>query len=169
MKYIVPVLLIVSTLFGCQNAAKQPIHPVNWESRIASIPLQDSVFGRTYLPVYSQIYQMHENKTYDLTVTVSIRNTSSMDTLYLQRADYYGTQGRLVRKYLTHAIYLKPLETIEIVIYENDNAGGSGGHFLFDWAARKRSEAPLTEAVMISTSGQQGLSFLTRGVAVERP
>jgi hypothetical protein len=169
MKQFGIMLLAAFVLCGCnKKSGVGPVHAVNWEARRASDNLAHWVQGATYLPVYSQIYQLHANKTYDLTVTASIRNISPKDTVFLQKADYYGTDGRLVRKYLTHAVYLKPLETAEIVIYEKDRAGGTGGNFVFDWAAKRESEAPLFEAIMISTSGQQGLSFLTRGVRINR-
>lgn len=170
MKQFGIILLLALVFSGCakKNGAGS-VHPINWEARAASLDSFPAFMqGRTYLPVYSQIYQLHENKTYDLTVTASIRNVSPKDTVYLQKADYYGTDGRLVRKYLSHAVYLKPLETVEIVICEKDRAGGTGGNFVFDWAAKKESEVPLFEAVMISTSGQQGISFLTRGVRIDR-
>lgn len=169
MKNILFLLLTLLGAYGCQKPSGKQIHSIDWESRITNKDLRSYMEGRTYLPVYSQIYQLHENKTYDLTVTASIRNVSATDTIYLQKADYYGTDGQLVRHYLQHAVYVKPLETVEIVIYEKDKAGGTGGNFLFDWAAKRESQAPLTEAVMISTSGQQGISFLTRGVRTDRP
>ena len=56
------------------------------------------------------------------------------------------------------------MQTIEIVIDENDIEGGTGANFIFDWLATKSTHAPYFEAVMISTSGQQGLSFTTKGV-----
>jgi hypothetical protein len=170
MKKFGIVLLAVLVLSGCaKKSGNGPVHKPDWKARKA-MPIDFShwVQGATYLPVYSQIYQLHANKTYDLTVTASIRNISPKDTVILQKADYYGTDGELVRQYLNHSVFLKPLETVEIVIYEKDRAGGTGGNFVFHWAAKSESEAPLCEAVMISTSGQQGLSFLTRGVRIDR-
>ena len=58
------------------------------------------------------------------------------------------------------------METIEIIIEEKDSEGGSGANFVFDWAMKNDTNPPLIEAVMISTYGQQGLSFTTRGVRV---
>ena len=55
------------------------------------------------------------------------------------------------------------METVEIVIDEMDEQGGTGANFMFDWAMKKTSNEPLFEGVMISTSGQQGLSFTTQG------
>jgi hypothetical protein len=67
---------------------------------------------------------------------------------------------------LSVPIYLKPLETVEIIIEEQDIEGGSGANFVFDWAMANGKNPPLFEAIMISTHGQQGLSFTTRGVPV---
>ncbi|MTK53613.1 DUF3124 domain-containing protein [Paludibacter sp.] len=170
MKTISLFLLATFLILSCSKKGDSGrVHSVNWETRVVN-PKNISmlVHGSTYLPVYSSIYQMHENKTYDLTVTASIRNISPADTVYLVKANYYGTDGQLVRKYLQHPVYVKPLETLEIVIYEKDRAGGTGGNFVFDWAAKSEQKAPLFEAVMISTSGQQGLSFLTRGVRIDK-
>jgi hypothetical protein len=170
MKQFGIVLLVALVLCGCaKKSGVGQVHKPDWKARQTNVTdFSRWTQGATYLPVYSQIYQLHANKTYDLTVTASIRNISQKDTLFLQRADYYGTDGQLVRRYLNHTVFLKPLETVEIVIYEKDRAGGTGGNFVFDWAAKSESEAPLCEAVMISTSGQQGLSFLTRGVKIDR-
>jgi hypothetical protein len=81
-------------------------------------------------------------------------------------ADYYNTYGDKIRQYLRQPVFLQPMETIEIIIEEEDKEGGSGANFIFDWAMVNEKNPPLFEAVMISTSGQQGLSFTTRGVDI---
>ena len=116
--------------------------------------------------MYSQIYQLHEHKTYDLTVTISLLNISVRDTIYVLTAEYYHTNGEKLRSYFENPIYIKPLETVEIIIDEIDKEGGTGGNFIFDWALINKKNPPLFEAVMISTTGQQGLSFSTRGIQV---
>ena len=58
------------------------------------------------------------------------------------------------------------METLEIIIEEDDTEGGSGANFIFDWAVNNEKNPPLFEAVMISTHGTQGLSFTTRGVQI---
>lgn len=67
---------------------------------------------------------------------------------------------------ISNPIYLKPLETQEIIIQEQDIEGGSGASFIFNWMSKDFENSPLFEAVMISTYGQQGLSFTTRGVLI---
>lgn len=167
MKYlIIPILLMAFVSCG-QNKKISSTNPINWKAREANIRPADSLSnGATYLPVYSEIYQSSENKTYPLTVTVSIRNMNPTDTLYVLNAKYFNTAGDLLRSYFDSPIYLKPMETIEIVIDENDKEGGTGANFLFDWAIKKNSIEPLFEAVMISTTGQQGLSFITKGIKI---
>ena len=58
------------------------------------------------------------------------------------------------------------METVEIVIDENDKEGGTGANFHFDWRIKPLSNEPLFEAVMISSFGQ-GLSFTTQGKRIK--
>ena len=141
------------------------VDPVNWEKRAVQLNGSDGlVRGSSYLSVYSEIYQRSERKTYNLTATVSMRNISSTDSVFILHADYYNTKGDLIRNYLNHPVFIQPLETIEIVIDESDETGGTGANFIVEWATRSKVHEPLLEAVMISTTGQQGLSFTTQGV-----
>ena len=88
---------------------------------------------------------------------------SKEDSIYIHHAEYYNTHGELIRSYFEEPIYLSPLETVEIVIDEKDKEGGTGANFIFDWASTSEENEPFFEAVMISTAGQQGLSFTTEG------
>lgn len=93
---------------------------------------------------------------------VSLRNTSIYDTVYIIKSDYYNTHGEVIKQYLKAPIYLAPMETTEIIINEYDVSGGTGANFIFEWKAPKNCSEPLFEGVMISTRGQQGLSFTTQ-------
>jgi len=162
-------LFSIILLFACENPVKEEgaIPPANdWTTKKATITLPDSLLvkGGTYLPVYSEIYQRNKDFTFALTATVSIRNISLRDTIYLYKADYYNTQGDLLHSYIDSPIYVKPMETIEIVVAEDDKNGGTGANFIFEWSKEKDKLDPFFEAVMISTSGQQGLSFTTQGI-----
>ena len=168
MKTLFKILFLSIIFISCeQEKSKTAALQSNWENRKSKITnFSDFVEGQTYLPIYSHIYNIHENRTFDLTITISIRNISTTDTIYILNADYYNTAGDNIRTYLKNPIYLKPMETIEIIISEQDLEGGSGANFIFDWAVKNAKNPPLFEAVMISTYGQQGLSFTTRGVQV---
>ncbi len=141
------------------------IDPVNWEKRYMALPEQDSLIkGSSYLSIYSSIYDGTERTLHHLTATASMRNVSNTDSIYILKAEYYNTQGELIRTYFNKPIFLKPLETIEIVIDQDDEYGGTGANFVFDWAVESHNHEPIFEAVMISTTGQQGISFTTRGI-----
>ncbi|MDP5076702.1 MAG: DUF3124 domain-containing protein [Nonlabens sp.] len=168
MKIAIILSFFVLSIVSCDKETdKYPVKQANWENRKASIASLDSLTkGKTYLPIYSHIYHIHEHRTFDLTATVSMRNISTIDTLYISKANYHNTAGKNIRTYLNNPVYLAPLETLEIIIAEQDIEGGSGANFIFDWAIKNEKNAPVFEAVMISTNGQQGLSFTTRGVPV---
>jgi hypothetical protein len=140
----------------------------DWSKRTATLTGNDSLSdGSTYLSVYSHIYTVSQERITDLTATISMRNTSTTDTLYLLKAEYFDTNGKSVRNYIANPIFIAPMETAEIVIEQKDNAGGSGANFIFDWKIKPGAPEPLFEAIMISTSGQQGLSFTTQGKRIK--
>lgn len=156
---------------ACQSSTTRtstralPAHAIDEGHRVLHMLPSDTLHrGSTYLSVYPEIYSFSQRQLHPLTATVSLRNISSADTVLVWRADYYNTGGELVKAYLESPIYLKPLETIEIVIDERDNMGGVGANFVFHWSSRTPRVEPYFEAVMISTAGQQGLSFVTHGV-----
>jgi hypothetical protein len=166
MKTILKVLFLPFLLLSCQNE-EETLLKTDFENRKSEMNnFNDFQIGKTYLPVYSHIYHIHEHRTFDLTITASIRNISMTDTIHIINADYYNTAGENIRRYVKEPIFIKPMETIEIVIGERDLEGGSGANFIVDWAIKNTKNPPLIEAVMISTNGQQGLSYTTRGVEV---
>ncbi|MEM9674814.1 MAG: DUF3124 domain-containing protein [Bacteroidota bacterium] len=165
MRQLVFVCFLCCSLLSCTTAPEEnTTDPINWSKRIADTPLVDSLkSGGTYLSVYSQIYSMTELRTHNLTVTVSMRNTNQLDTVYLNKAEFYNTKGSLIRTYFDSPIFLTPMETLHIVIDATDNSGGTGANFIFEWSVKPNTREPLFEAIMISTLGQQGLSFSTQG------
>ncbi len=168
MKNIIKIVFIILLFSSCKTEVEHRIvKSIDLEGRKVEMPNFDElVQGKSYLPVYSHIYHRYEERTFDLTITVSIRNVSSIDSIYILKADYFNTNGDNIRQYIQEPICLKPLETVEIVIAEEDKEGGSGANFVFDWAVKNDKNPPLFEAVMISTNGQQGLSFSTRGLQI---
>ena len=169
MKGIIGIFFILLTMISCQekNTTTETAKPTDWENRKSEIKdFGHLVQGKTYLPIYSHISHRFEDSWYLLTVTISIRNMSPDTSVHILNADYYNTEGVKIRQYLEYPISLKPMETIEIVIEEDDTEGGSGANFIFDWAVNNETTPPLFEAVMISTHGAQGLSFTTRGVQI---
>lgn len=164
------LLVVLTCCYSCSPVKKnqESIPTFDWSDKVTSINQTDSLrYGTSYLSVYSQIYSYTEHTSIDLTATVSIRNTSETDSIYLLRANYYDTKGVAIESYLSQPISIKTMETLEIVIAEFDKKGGTGANFIFDWATKPNTSDPLFEAVMISTYGQQGLSFTLQGKRID--
>lgn len=92
---------------------------------------------------------------------------SDLDTIYLLRAEYYDTHGKSVRNYFDSPIFLTPMETTEIIIDQSVISGGTGSNFILEWKIPKNCPEPLFEGIMISTMGQQGLSFTTQAKRIK--
>ncbi|QLE00036.1 DUF3124 domain-containing protein [Galbibacter sp. BG1] len=167
-KYLITAFCIVF-FFSCENKKEEEtLQKINWKNREIGENLPDTLTqGQTYLSVYSQIYSYTQHAQQDLTTTISLRNVSEKDSVYISKANYFNESGTLVRSYVSNTIFLAPMETLEIIIDNKDNEGGSGGNFMFNWISKANTPPPHFEAVMISTAGQQGLSFTTSGVRVK--
>lgn len=166
--FIIGFLLILQSCEEPRTRVISSINPVNWKKRMVTSPLSDSLIsGRTYLSVYSQIYNQSEQRTLNLTATISMRNVSDLDTIIIRKAEYFNTQGNSIRNYFNKPIFLAPMETVEIIIDQVDQEGGTGGNFIFDWSIQEESIEPLFEGVMISAYEKLGLSFTTQGKRIQ--
>lgn len=135
---------------------------------VDQLPTDLSYFDTVYVSIYSDIYSETKETRFNLTATLSLRNTSLFDTIYISDVEYYNSAGTPIREYLDRPIMLKPMESMEYVIEEKDTTGGTGANFIVQWAAYNDRTKPLFEGIMISTNGQQGISFATQGVSISR-
>ena len=55
-----------------------------------------------YVPIYSDIYFDEANQKNLLAATLSIRNTSYTDSLFISKIDYFNTDGELVKSYINN-------------------------------------------------------------------
>ncbi len=162
-------LVIAATIVSCKEVSKEEI-PVevldnHTLDRKANAVLIDSLVRQVYVPIYSDIYNQTRDTRTLLTATLSIRNTSLKDSLFVSKIDYYNTEGDLVRSYIDSPIYLTPMESIDYVIEQQDTSGGSGANFLIDWYSKKQLN-PLFQAVMVGGLGAQAFSFTTEGLEI---
>lgn len=118
--------------------------------------------GQTvYVSVYSNIYSTTRQIPFNLSNILSIRNTDMHNAIQVTAADYYGTKGKLIKKYYQAPVTVAPLETIYVYIPEEDTAGGFGANFIVKWRATKEVNAPIIECLMIGMKGGQGISFVS--------
>ena len=122
-----------------------------------------------YVPLYSHIYadDRYKDKPFDLTATLSFRNTDPKAALILDRVDYYDSHGKKLRSYIDKPVPVDPLASIRYIVPESDRAGGSGAKFLVHWHAEKPVSEPIVESVMIGTQMQQGISFISQGRVID--
>lgn len=125
--------------------------------------LTTSVGQLIYVPVYSHIYQQDRQQTFNLTTTLSIRNVDPFRRLVIEEVVYYDSDGNLIQHFLQNEKELGPLSSTSFVVEERDLRGGVGANFLVSWASEEPVSTPVVEAIMISTSQQQGISFLSVG------
>jgi hypothetical protein len=170
------VIFFLSALFACeaspekQSSTNSKTEVPNPSARQAdqeefsSFSRLHSSTGQTiYVPVYSHIYQQNHKTTFNLTTTLSIRNADMNRSFTLSKVLYYDSQGELVKDYLEEPMNINPLASTSFVVNENDLRGGVGANFIVVWESANPVYPPVIEAVMISTSMQQGISFISVG------
>lgn len=166
---IFSILLLM--LGGCNSEAPKEPGKKTLPSRryhyVDQLPKDIQIVNTVYVPVYSDIYYSAGDRRFSLTATLSIRNTSLTDTIYLTGVDYYDSQGEMLTRYLNRAVKMYPLESLEFIVEGGIAAGGAGANFIVDWEAGNPNVSPIIQCVMIGASGTQGISFLTEGFTLE--
>ncbi len=137
-------------------------------NQIDAMPDSLGLMDTVYVSVYSDIYSETKSTRFNLTATLSLRNTSIDHSIFISDVDYYDSSGKMSKAYLEKPIELLPLQTVEYVIEEVDETGGTGANFIICWGGKNGNVNPLFESIMISTQGQQGISFTSRGVSISR-
>ncbi len=163
------ILLILSV--GCETP--DPNATQTGEDELKSLELdralskRDKVFEDViYVPIYSDIYIDELDQNSLLSATLSIRNTSLADSLFVSTIDYFNTEGQLVRSYIDQPIALTPMATVNYVIEKNDTAGGPGANFIVKLYSNENVN-PLIQAVMIGENGNKGFAFATDGYSIQ--
>lgn len=118
-----------------------------------------------YVPVYSHIYTEDGTKTFNLSATLSLRNTSFSDSFYVSDVVYYGSQGEVLKHYLSSPVVVRPMSSIEFVVERTESKGGAGANFVVRWGAEKPGLQPLIQTVMNESA--TGISFVTDGVEMK--
>ncbi len=173
MKLFTFILVLSITLVSCVD--NKPNRTVTGQDELESLELEtpiikgDIEFNDTlYVPIYSDIYVDVANQKSLLAATLSIRNTSFSDSLYVSTIDYYDTEGNLVKNFLNKPISLRPMATVNYVIERENDIGGSGANFIVVLSAKQSDVRPLVQAVMIGHNGNKGFSFTTDAYSVRK-
>ena len=119
-----------------------------------------------YVPIYSNIYIDQINQNSLLAATLSIRNTSFKDSLYVSKIDYFNTAGSLVRSFIDKPLSLPPMATVNYVIEKEDDTGGSGANFIVELSSTSKNIKPFIRAIMTGERSNIGSSFSTDGYSI---
>lgn len=171
--YLIVYAVVVVVLTSC-SSQKNPsqsqadIERVNPSIKVINLNKIKIVMGQTiYVPVYSYIYHDDRSKIYNLTTTLSIRNSDLTNPIIITSVRYNNTSGLLVRQYLERPIQIAALASTNYVIDSSDTSGGLGANFIVEWVAQTEVSLPVVEAVMIGSSFQQGISWISPGKVIK--
>jgi hypothetical protein len=133
-------------------------------SFVKSLPFTDTL----YVPIYSDIYQNEFNPKVLLAATLSIRNTSLSDSLYISKIDYHNTKGDLIKSFIDLPVGLQALESFDFHIAKEDDTGGSGANFVVVINSKRINPKPVIEAIMLGSHGQHGFAFVSPAVSIKK-
>ncbi len=170
-KLLFASFLISITLTACVEI--KPNENIEGEDRLESLEISKDIDVKNldyqdivYVPIYSDIYFDESSEKCLLSATLSIRNTSFNDSLFVSKIDYFNTAGHLVRSYLSTPISLSPMASVNYVIEREDDSGGSGANFIVELSGNNKNLKPIIEAVMIGNYGNKSFSFLSPGESI---
>jgi len=162
---------LVVLMAACSDQNTNPaIPPAPTLSADAVVDLQVVTGQVVFIPAYSEVISI-PSPGLQLSTTLAIHNTDPDDPIIVTSVRYYDTDGNLVREYVDSPSELRPLATTGFVVPADDNSGGWGANFLVEWVAEQPVYEPVIEAVMVSTRGTEGVSFISEGrvVSEQRP
>ncbi|MDX2231408.1 MAG: DUF3124 domain-containing protein [Leptolyngbyaceae cyanobacterium bins.349] len=173
LRVAIALVLCVVLMTACTTsqtaASSNVLQRLDAENQAVTIAPAPTTINRgqvVYVPAYSHIY--HGNGIEQLlTITLSVRNTSLQAPIFVRSLRYYDSGGVEVKNYSKDNLRLGPLATAEFLVPQQDRSGGSGANFMVEWVAAQPVSEPVIEAVMISTSSQQGIAFVSSGKVIE--
>ena len=176
-KRIISILLLatMALLSGCDQTPQDPnvLYSEKHQDPIQELEMTTAVdrsqfaYKQTfYVPIYSDIYTDRDNRKVLLSATLSVRNTTLKKSLYINKIDYYGTDGTFIKSYLNKPIELPAMATLNYIVEKEEDKGGSGANFIIEVEGIDETVKPVIEAVMIGNFSNKGFAFSTEGTPV---
>jgi len=161
------ITLLSAPLLAQHDAQERLLKP--FSAAIAAAPASTARTGSIYVPAYAHLPVGAGAFNVDLSVTLSIRNTSPKKVLTVRKIELFDTSGKLIHSYLSTPIGLRPFGTVNLFVSVMDRRGGSGGNFVVDWGGDSDMSEPIIEAIMLGEFGGRAYSFVSRGVETVTP
>ena len=171
LSYIAVAAIVLTSCISQSNPSQSVADIDRVNPSVTVVTLDKSfnvVMGQTiYVPIYSYIYHDDRKQTYNLTATLSIRNTDITEPIVVTSVRYNDSSGKLVRQYLERSTQLAALASTSFVIDSTDTSGGIGASFIVEWVARTEVASPIVEAILIGSAFQQGISWISPGKVIK--
>ena len=137
----------------------------------AQTPPGRSLGQQLYLPIYSHIWHGEtDNKGQPMkalvSVSVSIRNTDPVKSIRVTSAQYYDTDGKKLREYVTSPKTIVPMGTYELFVPRSDDTGGSGANFVIAWKSDTPASPPIVEGLHANLPAGRSIAFTTSARAI---
>ena len=126
--------------------------------------------GQTvYVPAYSHILMGGGKRElkFDLSINLSIRNTDLKNAITIISADYYDSEGNIVKRYVEKPLVLKPMGSTYQYIHKFDTSGGWGANYIIRWKSETQVNEPIIESINYGSRGTHTISFVSRGKAIK--
>ncbi len=159
------ILIICFSLNACgdHKSGTFEVKPEPFNPETLSIPDQGGkkVRGQVlYMPVYSNIPTAKNE--YDISAFLAVHNTDFKYPIRIRKIDFFDTDGKIVRNFITAERQLDPVATKIFTIPKEDQSG-TGANFLVEWVADQPVNEPLIESIMTDLSGTKGMAFISSG------
>lgn len=119
-----------------------------------------------YVPAYSRVFSYKDHQTMSLVTTLAVHNTDPDHPLILRSVRYYSENGTLIKEYVKQARMLAPMATAIYHLFPEKPGVGIGSNAVVEWVSEYKIVKPIIEAIMISTEGTQGISFISPGYTI---
>lgn len=124
-----------------------------------------------YLPIYLHVWHGDmDNKGQPMktlvSVSVSIRNTDRAKSIRVTSAQYYDTDGKKLKEYVTAPRVIRPMGTYELFVPRSDDTGGSGANFVIVWKADTPASLPIIEGFHANMPVGRSIAFTTSAKAL---
>jgi hypothetical protein len=138
---------------------------------ISQIPAGRSLGQSLYLPIYSHIWHgdvvaSGERTKTLVSVSVSIRNTDPVKSIRILSAQYYDTDGKKLKEYVTSPKTIGPMGTHELFIPRSDDTGGSGANFVITWKSDTPASPPIVEGIHANLPAGRSIAFTSSARAL---
>lgn len=135
--------------------------------RVDTVPESMDQRELLYVPVYTDIYIRNKEMRLPLTATLSIRNISVDYPMFVNAITYFDSDGKVIQKYLKGVVRLEPLQSIWLVVNDNEISGGTGANFIVDWGGAIECPKPIVESLMTGAAYQLGVSYKSESMVIK--